>query len=43
MPLPWGSQPGAAGAQALVAWSLQQTFSNIPVRMVAEENSADLR
>eukprot|EP00891_Asterochloris_glomerata_P007631 jgi/Astpho2/7631/Aster-02524 len=31
------------GAQALVAWSLQQTFSDIPFRMVAEENSADLR
>lgn len=38
-----GPQPGGAGAQALVAWSLQQTFSDIPFRMVAEEDSADLR
>jgi hypothetical protein len=32
-----------AGAQALVAWSLQQSFPDVPLQMVAEEDSADLR
>ena len=32
-----------AGAQALVAWSLQQAFPNAPLQMVAEEDAADLR
>jgi hypothetical protein len=33
----------AAGAQALVAWSLQQAFPDAPLQMVAEEDAADLR
>ena len=32
-----------AGAQALVAWSLQQAFPDEPLQMVAEEDAADLR
>jgi hypothetical protein len=32
-----------AGAQALVAWSLQQAFPDAPLQMVAEEDAADLR
>ncbi len=32
-----------AGAQVLVAWSLQRSLPNKPFSMVAEEDSADLR
>lgn len=32
-----------AGAQALVAWSLQNSFGAAGFQMVAEEDSADLR
>jgi hypothetical protein len=31
------------GAQALVAWSLQQAFPDAALQMVAEEDAADLR
>lgn len=33
----------AAGAQALVAWTLSRAFPGTTVSMVAEEDSADLR
>lgn len=35
--------PDAAGAQAVVAWCLRQSFPDVPLQMVAEEDSADLR
>lgn len=31
------------GAQALVAWSLQRSFPDSPLSMVAEEDAAELR
>ena len=34
---------GGAGAQALVAWSLQQSLPDQPFAMVAEEDAKDLR
>ncbi len=38
-----GSSHAAAGAQALVAWTLSRAVPGSTVSMVAEEDSADLR